>query len=311
MPPTPPHTSSRPKRPRGAKPTPKERKERAPKYQPKKKAVSNLLYLPSQLSYWLNDVDGDCVTAEEAFAKAVAAIMQGSPELFIQDATVQAWASQYGFLSGADLASVLDQMAIAGFVQDGNIYGDGPASTVDWTNAATLQAAIAEGPVKLGIVGDPLDAVVGTTNGWLLTGVPKQDPANEDHCVSLCGYGTVAQLASGLGVPLPQGIQPSTQAWALFTWDTVGIVDTPSLLAITFEAWVRFPTTVFQEAPPPPPPPPPVTGLQITFPDGLAGGTYQLLPVAAGPVTVTISPIAAALLQALLSEMQRQYPPKH
>jgi hypothetical protein len=30
----------------------------------------------------------------------------------------------------------------------------------------------------------------------------------------------------------------------MFTWDSVGIVDQPSLIAVTQEAWLRSPTTV-------------------------------------------------------------------
>ena len=33
-------------------------------------------------------------------------------------------------------------------------------------------------------------------------------------------------------------------AYALFTWDSIGIIDVPSMLAITGEAWLRNPTTV-------------------------------------------------------------------
>ena len=45
---------------------------------------------------WGNAIDGDCVTAEEAFAKACA-----QPEIFIPDAEAVAWATAGGFLNGA------------------------------------------------------------------------------------------------------------------------------------------------------------------------------------------------------------------
>ena len=32
--------------------------------------------------------------------------------------------------------------------------------------------------------------------------------------------------------------------YALFTWDSIGIIDVPSMIAITSEAWFRQPTTV-------------------------------------------------------------------
>ena len=48
----------------------------------------SFLLWPVQMSDWGNYVYGDCVTAEEAFAKATAA-----PQIFIPDATVIAWAT--------------------------------------------------------------------------------------------------------------------------------------------------------------------------------------------------------------------------
>lgn len=195
------------------------------------------LWLPTQLSMWLNDVDGDCVTAEEAFAKAT-----NSPELFITDDTVQAWATANNVLNGADLTTVLDLMQTAGFRQDGNLYNDGHFNSVDWTNTTALQNAIAQGPVKIGVAADQLENVVPDppANGWIATGFTKD--TNEDHCVSLAGYGEIGWLADQLGVgsPVPGG----TPAYALFTWGSVGIIDVPSMLAITAEAWLRQPTTV-------------------------------------------------------------------
>jgi hypothetical protein len=192
---------------------------------------------------WLNDVDGDCVTAEEAFAKAC-----NKPEIFITDDTVQAWATANNVLNGADLTTVLDLFQSAGFSQDGEIYNDGPFSSVDWTNSTVLQNAIAQGPVKIGIAATQLENVVPDppTNGWFATGF--QPDSQEDHCVSLCGYGPIIWLVSQLcGGVLPNGIDSansSLPAYALFTWDSIGIIDVPSMLAITGEAWLRSPTTV-------------------------------------------------------------------
>jgi hypothetical protein len=45
------------------------------------------------MSSWNNYNYGDCVSAEEAFAKATAA-----PQTFIPEATVVAWAHQHGYL---------------------------------------------------------------------------------------------------------------------------------------------------------------------------------------------------------------------
>ena len=187
---------------------------------------------------WLNDIDGDCVTAEEAFAK-------GCAKITITDSEVESWASAHGVLNGAMLTDVMDWMETAGFQQAGNLYNDGPATSVDWTNPAILRNAISLGPVKIGVAADQLqNVVVGDPplNGWVATGFTP-DP-NEDHCVSLCGFGTFQWLASKLGSKLPDGIDPLIPGYALFTWSSIGIIDEPSVLAITHEAWLRNPTTI-------------------------------------------------------------------
>ena len=189
---------------------------------------------------WHNDVDGDCVTAEEAFAKACS-----SPELFITDDTVLAWATANGVLNGADLTQVLDLMQKGGFQQDGVTYDDGPSTSVDWTDADVLQNAIFQGPVKIGVAADQLENAVPEppANGWLATGFTAD--SNEDHCVALCGYGEVGWLANQLGVGSP--VPGNTPAYALFTWDSIGIIDVSSMLAITGEAWLRNPVTVIAD----------------------------------------------------------------
>jgi hypothetical protein len=232
-------------RPRGAKPSPRHRLASAMPVRIVGPTPTQFLWIPKQLSMWLNDVDGDCVTAEEAFAKACS-----NPEIFITDDTVLAWATANNVLNGADLVTVLDLMQSAGFPQDGNLYNDGPFNSVDWTNSAALQNAIAQGPVKIGVAADQLEDAVGESNpppnGWLATGFSPD--SNEDHCVALCGYGTIAWLAQQLGVSVPDGVDGTQPGYALFTWSSVGIIDVPSMLAITGEAWLRQPVTIELQA---------------------------------------------------------------
>jgi hypothetical protein len=191
---------------------------------------------------WLNDVDGDCVAAEEAFAKACG--NPGNPELFITDDTVLGWATRNNVLNGTYLTTVLDLMRSDGFRQGGVLYNDGPYTSVDWTNAAALQNAIWKGPVKIGVAADQLQNAVPNppSNGWFASGF--QQDSNEDHCVSLCGYGTIQWLADQLGVIPPMGMDATRPGYGLFTWKSVGIIDVPSMQAITGEAWLRTPTTV-------------------------------------------------------------------
>lgn len=208
-------------------------------------AAANFIRIPKKISMWGNYSNGDCVTAEEAFAKAC-----NTPEIFIPDPTVIAWATAHNVLNGANLHEVMVWMQTGGFAQAGHTYDDGSILSVDWMNAAVLNQAISEGPVKIGIAADQLLATWraaggsqnGGKSGWFATGYHK-DTA-EDHCVSLCGYGTMTWLAGQLHVSVPAGVNGANPGYALFTWDSIGIIDIPSMLAITEEAWLRNPTTV-------------------------------------------------------------------
>ncbi|HYB48571.1 MAG TPA: hypothetical protein VED20_14670, partial [Streptosporangiaceae bacterium] len=182
------------------------------------------------------------MTAEEAFAKAC-----NNPEIFISDNEVIAWATSHGVLNGAILTDVMTWMQNDGFTDGGIADDDGPYYSVDWTDAGTLQGAISQGPVKLGVAGDQLDgtwwaaggSAAGGRSGWFATGY--HDDANEDHCVTLCGYGSISWLAQQLGVQVPAGIDGTQSGYAMFTWDSIGIIDVPSMIAITHEAWLRQP----------------------------------------------------------------------
>jgi hypothetical protein len=198
----------------------------------------NKLYKPSELSFWGNQWWGDCCTAEEFFAKAC-----HTPEIFLPQWKAGEWAKNHGVRNGAELGQILHLMASEGIEYDGNTYLDGPARSVDWTDVALLQNAISIGPVKLGVSGDPLEAVWKETNGWFATGLQG---GPQDHCVSLCGYGTMGWLAQQLDASVPSNVGTNEPGWGLFTWSTIGILNTQSLLAITGEAWIRQPTTIIK-----------------------------------------------------------------
>jgi hypothetical protein len=235
---------------RGAIPSPRSALAAAVPYVPLIGAPPNLIMIPKQISFWGNYSNGDCVTAEEAFAKAC-----NNPEIFISEAEVIAWATAHGVLNGAYLTQVMTWMQNDGFAGGSLIYDDGSYSSVNWTNAGILQSAISRGPVKIGVAGDQLDATwqaaggsaAGGKSGWFATGYHAD--SNEDHCVTLCGYGSLSWLAQQLGVQVPAGINGTQPGYALFTWDSIGIIDVPSMLAITHEAWLRQPTTVTKSRP--------------------------------------------------------------
>jgi hypothetical protein len=225
---------------RGLVPTPRNVLAAAVPFVPTLGGPPTFMVKPPQLSFWGNDVYGDCVTAEEAFAKAC-----NSPEIFVADNLVVAWATSHGVLDGATIPEVMTWMQNDGFDMPPTTYDDGGHTTVDWTVASTLQSAIFMGPVKLGIAADQLADVWQANDGksgWFATGF-HPDTA-EDHCVSLCGYGSISWLAQQLGAPIPAGIDGTKPAYAMFTWDSIGIIDVPSMIAITQEAWLRQPTTV-------------------------------------------------------------------
>ena len=234
---------------RGAHPAPRHRLAAATPHTLTKTAPPQFLRHPIKLSMWGNDVNGDCVTAEEAFAKAC-----NPTEILISDTEAVTWATANGFLNGAYLTDVMTAMRAGGFAFNANTLGDGPYTSVDWTNPAILQNAIFAGPVKIGIAADQLEAVCQAMpilqSNWLARGFTPDN--NLDHCVALAGYGPQEWLAATItkayNVPVPDNITPGAPGYALFTWGTIGIIDAPSLLAITGEAWLRSPTSVIQPA---------------------------------------------------------------
>jgi hypothetical protein len=225
---------------RGAIPAPRSVLAAAVPYVSLIGAPPDLIMKPQQISMWGNDVHGDCVTAEEAFAKAC-----NNPEIFISDAEVIAWATSHGVLEGAYLTQVMNFMQNDGFAEGSFIYDDGSYLSVNWTDSGTLQSAISRGAVKLGVAADQIENAWNSTggqSGWFATGF--QPDENEDHCVSLCGYGSMSWLAQQLGVQVPAGVDGTQPGYAMFTWDSIGIIDVPSMIAVTQEAWLRQPTTV-------------------------------------------------------------------
>jgi hypothetical protein len=179
--------------------------------------------------------------AEEAFAKACA-----EPRVFVPTDVVARTAQQCGSSNFARF------MQTHGFRMDGNAYLDGAFNSVNWTNAAILNSAIySHGPVKIGVGAEdfqsnPHGLVTPGTSGWAMYNYPKNQP--EDHCVSLCGYGTLAELVALFGrhnvaVHAPPGM-PTGLCYAMFTWNSIGIIDQQSMLNMTYEAWIRIPVTI-------------------------------------------------------------------
>ena len=227
--------------PSGEFPTPNHELVAAQPYRAGGGAPESFIAWPTGISFWGNDQAGNSSWAEEAFAKACA-----EPKVFIPNNVVLFALRECGSSNFAAF------MQTHGFQMDHKAYLDGPFNSVDWTNAAVLHSAIANvGPVKIGIALANLPAgaqgqVTPGTSGWAICGLPAGLP--ENHCASLCGYGSLAALVDlfrrqGVNVNLPPGM-PTGLCYAMFTWGSIGIIDRQSLMNITGEAWVRNPTTI-------------------------------------------------------------------
>lgn len=217
---------------------------------------AQVAYVPASLSYWGNDQYGDCVTAEEAFNKAVSG-------KFLSDSTIINWASRHNYLNGAMLTDVMDTMKSAGISQDSHTYSDGGYKAVDYSNEAVLQSALSIAPVKIGIDADALPSTAGGKNGWFSIGGGVRHYGNTDHCVALAGYGPASWLFAQLGVALPAGVDGAKVCYLLYTWKSIGVVDHDWIMGTVSEAWVRNPSTLIDGVPqvnpgPPPVPPAPI-----------------------------------------------------
>lgn len=240
--------------PRGAMPSPRHKLACATPHRIRGNAPAEYADVPTRLDDWGNFDYGCCVTTEEAFAKIAAA-----PNVFLTKQMVIQWAGRHGWLNGAMLTEVMDAMIREGITaEDGKVYKDGAYTSVNWHDRATLCDAIAQGPVKIGVAADQLQQAIRQTgrNGWF--GVGFYPDQNTDHCVSLCGYGSMKFLADKLGVSVPQGVDPNGFGYLLFTWSSIGVIDERSMQAITSEAWLRSPTTAGYPTPTPTPAPVPV-----------------------------------------------------
>lgn len=227
--------------PSGAFPTPNHELAAAQPYKAGGAAPESVLAWPSEIGLWGSEEAGHSNWAEEAFAKACA-----EPKVFVPPEMVLLTARECGSSNFAWF------MQTHGFHIGGAAYLDGPFNSIDWTNAATLNGAIASvGPVKIGVASANLAAsphgdVTPRASGWAIYGLPTGQSQN--YCASLCGYGPLATLVAlfeqrGVTVNAPPGMPPGL-CYAMFAWGSIGVIDRQSLVNITGEAWVRNPTTI-------------------------------------------------------------------
>ena len=172
--------------PRGLVPSPEEALRTARAYVPKAPMAipTSFLQWPITMSYWGNDEFGDCVTAEEAFAKAAA-----PGYYFIPEDTVIGWARRNGYLNGAACYSVLSTMRDKGIDFSLNTLFDGDFSRIGYEDSVILRDAIYHcGPVKLAIDSGYMNPVKSPAkgnmtpgkSGWALYDCPKTGMPEED-----------------------------------------------------------------------------------------------------------------------------------
>lgn len=180
---------------------------------------------------------GDCVPCMIANGKRVVSASTGAAEVRINAAQIVNWylsqtGGQDAGMNIGDAMTALQTSPMAG-------HAGGPNGTIDYTNKTELQLAIQEFKfVALGVAADQLQNAVPQdgSSGWTLTNA-RHDP-NLDHCIFVLGYGTLPYLFGQLRMTPPPGANASIMYWAVYTWATVGFLDTTSLLAITGEAHV-------------------------------------------------------------------------
>ncbi len=227
--------------PSGEFPTPNHELSAAQPYRGSGAAPESYIAWPIGIDFWDGAKESNSNWAEEAFAKACA-----EPKVFISPDVVLFSSRKCG---SSNFAAFLQTH---GFQMDRKAYLDGPFKSVDWTNEAVLNSAIANAvPVKIGIASANLRSgsqgrVTPGRSGWAIYGLPTGLP--ENHWASLCGYGPLAALVGlfkqhRVNIELPLGM-PTGLCYAMFIWGSIGIVDRHSLMNITGEAWVRNPTTV-------------------------------------------------------------------
>ena len=232
----------------GAIASPRHKLAGATPWKPRASIPDNFTRIPAKISMWGNSQYGCCVSTEEAFA------LDAFAGVFVTDAQLISWARAHRGLNGAMLTDIMDYRMTDG-LPGGKDNLIGPYHSVDWENTAVLQDAIFQGPVKIGIASNQLPQ--GDT-GWILLTARKD--RNIDHCVSLCGYGSIAWCCEKLGVNVPNGADPNQPAYHLFTWDSIGVITQSALNGVCGEAWLRTPTIVGVTPPTPTPTPTPDPG---------------------------------------------------
>lgn len=250
------------KHPRGAKLSPREKLISAERLPRPKFGVAappeNFITICPSYDISGNDRYGICVSAEEANHWRAWSVSNGYPMIDIPGDTVIVWARKHGYLNGAMLTDVMDELKKNGITDRAGVtYRLKDYYAVDYTKQDEVKAAIANyRTLNIAIAADQVDGVHTSKNGWIqLNG--KAD-RGMDHCVGLHGYGNLGWLCEQLKVKVPSNADSSQFCVVMYTWGSIGIVNWKSLqnMMIDSEAWARDPGAVPSTPFPPQPPTP-------------------------------------------------------
>ena len=158
------------------------------------------------LSYWLNQKDGDCVTAEQMFNIDSATTAATGTGFVADDAAVQTFGKRYRLLNGANLDDVNQIMADDGFHDKGHVFNVGEEAAVNYQDEEEMRAAIQEcgGSIQIAIAADQLEDAATDAVFDFLYGC-KVDKAT-DHCTGLAFFGTAQQCLDKLNAYRQQGL---------------------------------------------------------------------------------------------------------
>ncbi len=250
-------------------------------FQARNKAPASVAMVPKTLSMLGNDSRGDCVTAANIMKIEGTSVLYGLPQIVVSDQTALSWAESHGVADGADLLSVAQMMNTDGIqATDGKTYKEGTPATVNINDEATLQAAIATGPVDFGIDANALPSGAGNSSGWYVFGGSPGQFGNEDHDVTFMGFGPGQAMCAALDIQAPSGM-PSTTLYLVYTWSTIGLVDYAWVMSTAGgDSYVGVPPVIGLN---PTPPPQIVVGFS-TATAAVVGVPYNFQPSATGGV---------------------------
>ncbi len=196
---------------------------------------------PNDTSY-TGDPVGDCTCNTLATAMVVLSQctnLSGGQLVFAAAMVVNWYFSQTGGVdSGCNILDVLDALENTPMTDtSGKPWTIGPSGVIDYTSQPQVQQALNLFKVlDMGVDASPLEAVVGNSDGWVVSGV-KRPITNYDHSVPVFDFGTAGAIFDAWKIPLPtNAINADTVGVGGSTWGTKGFYELESYINMSGEA---------------------------------------------------------------------------